>query len=133
MKAIARILDAIEQHGPMSALEIANVLGVKYETVRFSIAGYRQVTPPGSPRALRVYAYARPGTIKGKRAQIFEISVEPDAAYVETRKVSNGNVNDYRAKAISDIDSAIANMLPMLRAHAGNPFGVAMAQCGVRA
>ncbi|KKB61041.1 hypothetical protein WM40_25510 [Robbsia andropogonis] len=133
MKAIARILDAIEQHGPMSAVEIANVLGIKYEAVRFVIAGYRQATPPGSPRALRVYAYARPRTIKGKRAQIFEISGEPDVTYVETRKVSNGNVNDFRAKAISDIDSAIANMLPVLRAQAGNPFGVAMAQCGVRA
>ncbi|WP_429497278.1 hypothetical protein ACQUFY_12015 [Robbsia andropogonis] len=122
---------------PMSQLEISQHIERDTAAVYGAIRAHR--VKSASPR-LYIAEYGR--TSRGQRSPHYAIGDLPDAPAPMLRKEEIrmpagqfGIPDEAKARAakIAAQDKLIASLLSSLRTHAGNPFGVAMAQFGVRA
>lgn len=129
MRLINRICNALEQHGPMTVFQLADVMQHDVDCIRASINSHRHGKFACESRAIRIKDFIQTGL---RPTVVMEIGDEPDMTIAKSKMIS-AQERKARTVDLKVVDEALAARLAVLRAYAGNPFGVAMAQCGVAA
>lgn len=140
MRLITKIIALLESSDvPLSQIQIADRIDRGTSVVYENIRNHRS-----SGALPRIYVALYGQTKRGQRSPFFAIGNGVDAPRPEAiskmllkkRQIGQfGCIDEERSRAakIASQDKVTASLLPALRAYAGNPFGLAMAQCGVRA
>lgn len=127
MNNITKICNALEELGPMTAFDLAEILGMKYERVLSAITKHRSKGFDCEERKISVCSGIRTGKrpravygVKNKRGEI----VVSEASRAAREKMSRG-------QHIKAIDVSVAKLLASIREYPQNPFAVSISQCGV--
>lgn len=117
MTRLDELVDLLEKMGPLDAYEISHEMGIRRQNIDTLI---RRARKKGQPKRIYISKWLVAPEVK-MQTRLWMAGNKPDAPKPSYSKRAAGNRSDQRRRAGE-------KMIARLKAHAGNPFAIAMNQ-----